>query len=103
MSRVSDVLVQIDTAASEQATGVAQVGEAVQQMDALTQQNAAMVEELAASAAALNGQVSRVRDSIRVFRLSDQDRSLAEADAADLRKAQRGDTAPGATPGADNR
>ncbi|MBW8846806.1 MAG: PAS domain-containing protein [Burkholderiales bacterium] len=103
VSRVSDVLVQIDTAASEQATGVAQVGEAVQQMDALTQQNAAMVEELAASAAALNGQVTRVRDSIRVFRLSDQDRSLAEADAADLRKAQRGDAAPGATPGADNR
>jgi aerotaxis receptor len=87
VARVSDVLGQIDAAGREQSIGVGQVGEAVQQLDAITQQNAAMVEELAASASALNGQVGRVHDAIRVFRLTEQDKSLAEVDAVGLRKA----------------
>ncbi len=94
VSRVSHVLEQIDAAAREQSIGVGQVGQAVQHLDAITQQNAAMVEELAASAGALNGQVGRVHDSIRVFRLTAQDRSLAEADAVGLRKVRRDEAAP---------
>ena len=90
VARVSDVLAQIDAAGREQAIGVGQVGEAVQHLDAITQQNAAMVEELAASANALNGQVGRVHDAIRVFRLTEQDKSLAEVDAVGLRQAQHG-------------
>jgi aerotaxis receptor len=86
VSRLSRVLEQIDSAAREQSVGVGQVGEAVQQLDSLTQQNAAMVEELAASASALNGQVARVHDTIRVFRLTAQDKSLAETDAVGLRR-----------------
>ncbi|MDR7298088.1 aerotaxis receptor [Pelomonas aquatica] len=86
VSQLSRVLEQIDAAAREQSVGVGQVGEAVQQLDTLTQQNAAMVEELAASASALNGQVGRVHDTIRVFRLTAQDKSLAEVDAVGLRR-----------------
>ncbi|HEY9109375.1 MAG TPA: methyl-accepting chemotaxis protein [Roseateles sp.] len=89
VERVSKVLEQIHAAAREQAGGVGQVGVAVQQLDTLTQQNAAMVEELAASASALNGQVGRVHNAIRVFRLTPDDRSLAEVDAVELRKQQR--------------
>jgi aerotaxis receptor len=89
VNRVSAVLEHIHGAAREQTGGVGQVGEAVHHLDTLTQQNAAMVEELAASASALNGQVGRVHDAIRVFRLLPQDRSLAEADAVELRKQQR--------------
>src|SRR3546814_19214300 len=48
-----------------------------------------MFEELAAAASSLNDQVSVVHDTIRVFRLTDQDTSLAEADAVALRKEGR--------------
>jgi aerotaxis receptor len=98
VARVSDVLAQIDAASREQSVGVGQVGEAVQQMDAITQQNAAMVEELAASASALDAQVGRVHAAIRVFRLTDQDKSLAEVDAVGLRRAQHDEAAPGPAP-----
>ncbi|MBI3100913.1 MAG: HAMP domain-containing protein, partial [Burkholderiales bacterium] len=48
--RVTDLMGEINAASSEQASGVAQVGEAVTQMDQATQQNAALVEEMAAAA-----------------------------------------------------
>ncbi|MBA4218845.1 MAG: chemotaxis protein [Methylibium sp.] len=89
VTRVSGVLEEINSAAREQSIGVGQVGEAVQHLDGLTQQNAAMVEELAASASALNDQVGRVHSAIRVFRLMPQDKSLAQVSAVDLRKQQR--------------
>jgi len=90
VTRVSAVLDEINNAAREQSVGVGQVGEAVQQLDQITQQNAAMVEELAASASSLNDQVGRVDSAIRVFRLTAQDRSLAEVDAVALRRQGRG-------------
>ena len=48
--RVTDIMGEISAASTEQSTGVAQVGEAVSQMDQVTQQNAALVEESAAAA-----------------------------------------------------
>ncbi|WP_345061502.1 methyl-accepting chemotaxis protein, partial [Acidovorax lacteus] len=51
--RVTDIMGEISAASSEQSSGVAQVGEAVTQMDQATQQNAALVEEMAAAAASL--------------------------------------------------
>ncbi len=51
--RVTDIMGEISAASSEQSAGVAQVGEAVTQMDQATQQNAALVEEMAAAAASL--------------------------------------------------
>ena len=50
-------------------SGIAQVNEAIDQIDRLTQQNAAMVEQLSASAQALRGQCRAVLDSLSVFRL----------------------------------
>jgi len=47
---------EISAASNEQSLGVAQVGEAVTQMDQATQQNAALVEEMAAAASSLKGQ-----------------------------------------------
>jgi aerotaxis receptor len=52
-----------------------------------------MVEELAASAKSLNDQVGMVHNTIRVFRLTPQDTTLAEGDAVALRKQGRGDLA----------
>jgi len=45
--RVTDIMGEISAASSEQSAGVAQVGDAVTQMDQATQQNAALVEEMA--------------------------------------------------------
>ncbi|MFT7775243.1 methyl-accepting chemotaxis protein [Roseateles sp.] len=101
VARVTRVLEQIDSAAREQSIGVGQVGESVQHLDSITQQNAAMVEQLAAAASALNSQVGQVHNAIRVFRLTDKDKSLAEVDAVELRKQSRDEAshvpAPAAT------
>lgn len=86
VDRVSALLGNISTSSHEQSIGVAQVGSAVSQLDSITQQNAAMVEQLSASAASLNSQVQRVHGTIRVFKLHDGDRTLAEEDAVELRR-----------------
>ncbi len=49
---------------------MAQVGEAVTQMDQATQQNAALVEEMAAAADSLKTQAQDLVSSVSVFKLS---------------------------------
>jgi hypothetical protein len=61
---------EISAASSEQSQGVAQVGEAVTQMDQVTQQNAALVEEMAAAAASLNNQAQDLVSTVAFFKLS---------------------------------
>jgi aerotaxis receptor len=79
VEKVDAVLAHISTAAHEQQTGISQISLAVTHMDAITQQNAAMVEELAASAQALQGQVESVSNSMRLFRLVPGEATLAQA------------------------
>ena len=52
-----------------QATGIAQVNEAVALLDTATQQNAALVEESAASAATLKQGALSMSRSVEVFQL----------------------------------
>ena len=54
---------------AEQSQGVAQVGEAVTQMDNATQQNAALVEEMAAAASSLKSQAQDLVQTVAVFKL----------------------------------
>jgi hypothetical protein len=49
---------------------VAQIGEAVTQMDHATQQNAALVEEIAAAAGSLKGQAQDLVQTVSIFKLS---------------------------------
>ncbi|WP_033365387.1 PAS domain-containing methyl-accepting chemotaxis protein [Bordetella sp. FB-8] len=86
VKQVMGLLEQINTACKEQSTGVSQVNAAVTQLDDITQQNAAMVEQLAASASSLDDQVTQVHSAIRVFHLNDEDVSLSQVDAIELRK-----------------
>ncbi|HMN94591.1 MAG TPA: methyl-accepting chemotaxis protein [Hydrogenophaga sp.] len=86
VDRVAQVLESISHATGEQSTGVAKISHSLVDLDGITQQNAAMVEQLAAAAQSLNHQVQQVHDSIRVFRLTDADVTLAEVDAVTLRK-----------------
>ena len=67
--RVTDIMAEISAASQEQSQGVAQVGEAVTQMDQTTQQNAALVEESAAAAGALRKQAQELVQAVAVFQL----------------------------------
>jgi hypothetical protein len=58
---------EISSASSEQSSGVAQVGEAITQMDQATQQNAALVEEMAAAALSLKSQSQELVNTVAMF------------------------------------
>nr|WP_315206094.1 methyl-accepting chemotaxis protein [uncultured Albidiferax sp.] len=68
--RVTDIMGEISAASTEQSLGVAQVGEAVTQMDQATQQNAALVEESAAAAGSLQNQAEQLVQAVSVFQLT---------------------------------
>lgn len=70
VGRVTAIMAEISAASHEQSTGIAQVNQAVLQMDQVTQQNAALVEEAAAAAASLEDQAARLAQSVSVFRLA---------------------------------
>ncbi len=70
IKRVTDLMGEISAASTEQSQGVAQVGEAVTQMDQVTQQNAALVEEMAAAASSLNNQAQDLVSTVAFFKLS---------------------------------
>jgi methyl-accepting chemotaxis protein len=70
IKRVTDLMGEISAASAEQSQGVAQVGEAIMQMDQTTQQNAALVEESAAAADSLKTQAEQLVAAVSVFKLS---------------------------------
>ncbi len=86
VEKVNQLLSEISTSAKEQQSGITQVNDAVSHMDSMTQQNAAMVEQLAASARALDEQILSITNSMRVFRMNAGEPSLAEIDAVGLRR-----------------
>jgi len=65
--RVYDLITEITAASKEQAIGIAQVGQAVAQLDEMTQQNASMVEESSAAANSMSDQAHRLMDAVKVF------------------------------------
>ncbi len=69
IKRVTDIMGEISAASNEQSMGVAQVGEAVGQMDQATQQNAALVEQMAAAASGLKNQAQDLVQIVAVFKL----------------------------------
>ncbi len=79
IQRVTELMGEISNASNEQAIGVAQVGEAVSQMDQTTQHNAAMVEEIAASAAGLKAQAEELVQNVAVFKLGGSGRNTSLA------------------------
>ncbi len=69
VEQVNVLITDITGAANEQSMGIAQINQAVGQLDSVTQQNSAMVEELAASASSLQAQSVVVQEAVRIFRL----------------------------------
>ncbi|MNM45896.1 Methyl-accepting chemotaxis protein I [compost metagenome] len=79
--RVTAIMADISVATTEQSDGIAQVNQALAQMDGVTQQNAALVEEAAAAAESLQDQASHLADVVSVFKLGEQARQAAPAAA----------------------
>jgi aerotaxis receptor len=65
--RVNELMAEITLASNEQSLGIAQVGQAVAQLDQMTQQNAAMVEQSSASAISMGEQAQRLVEAVKVF------------------------------------
>jgi len=80
--KVTAIMADISVATSEQSDGIAQVNQALAQMDGVTQQNAALVEEAAAAAESLQDQAHHLAEVIGVFKLGEQARQPAPAMAA---------------------
>jgi methyl-accepting chemotaxis protein len=70
VQRVSDIIVAISTASSEQNQGIGQINGAINQLDKMTQQNAALVEESAAAAESLKAQAQRLSGIVVNFRIN---------------------------------
>jgi methyl-accepting chemotaxis protein len=69
VQRVADIVGEISSASVEQSSGIAQVGEAVGQLDKATQQNAALVEESAAASESLKHQAGKLLEAVASFKL----------------------------------
>ncbi|MBY0454892.1 MAG: Tar ligand binding domain-containing protein [Burkholderiaceae bacterium] len=66
--RATDLMGEISASSHEQATGVAQVGNAVAKIDQVTQQNAALVEQMAGVASGLESQAQDLVQVVAVFK-----------------------------------
>ncbi|MGE1563794.1 methyl-accepting chemotaxis protein [Pantoea septica] len=75
--QVSDLVGEIAAAAVEQSQGIAQVHQAVNQMDDVTQQNAALVEEASAAAQSLQEQASTLTELVGKFRVGNDFHAVA--------------------------
>ena len=73
VKQVNDIIARISLASTEQADGIAEVNQAVGQMDDMTQQNAALVEEAAAAAASLHDQTINLAQAVSVFQIAEMD------------------------------
>jgi methyl-accepting chemotaxis protein len=67
--RVTQIIREITSAASEQCVGIGQVNGAVSQLDQMTQQNASLVEQSAAAAESLKAQAAGLSELVSTFRL----------------------------------
>ncbi len=67
VSRVSRLIAEMASAGLSQSDGIAQVHQAIAQIDGATQQNATLVEEVAAAAQSLTGQSDKLAHAMSAF------------------------------------
>ncbi len=71
--RVTDLMGEISASTQEQRDGIAQVNQAVSQLDQMAQQNAALVEESSAAASAMSDQAQRLAEVVAIFQVGRHD------------------------------
>jgi len=69
ITRVNEIVREINTASQEQSAGITQVGLAIEQMDQTTQQNASMVQQSAAAADNMRQRAAELVEAVATFRL----------------------------------
>jgi len=84
--RVTDIMSEITAASQEQSVDIAQVNQAIIDMDGVTQQNAALVEQAASAAQSLQDQAAEVASVVSLFKLEPKQRSSAPMKLAEVRK-----------------
>jgi methyl-accepting chemotaxis protein len=89
---INGLIRQISASAGEQAIGLKEINQAMNQMDQVTQQNAAMVEETTAASVTLNDEAQTLKTLVTRFRVSGQ------GNAAALRSTAQQMRAPAAAP-----
>jgi methyl-accepting chemotaxis protein len=70
VKRVTSIISEITTAGREQASGIAQINQAITQMDTVTQQNSALVEEAAAAASSMQDQAGTLAHLVSTFKIN---------------------------------
>ena len=80
VEQVVTLISEIQDAGQEQARGIAQIGDAVKQLDVATQQNAALVDDSSSASAGMKNQARRLLDVIRQFRLTAEGGVIVEGD-----------------------
>jgi methyl-accepting chemotaxis protein len=96
INEVAAIVADIANASAEQAAGIDQINQALNQMDEVTQQNSALVEENAATAKTLEHQSSALDGRVAAFRLYEDD----AADADDVPSVEADEPMPEPKPAA---
>ena len=91
--RVTDLIGEISASANEQSDGIAQVNQAISNLEQRTQQNAALGEESSAAATSMNDQAQRLAEVVAVFNVGQQSAALTSS----LRRPVAAAAAPAAT------
>lgn len=92
VKRVSDIIAEIASASGEQSVGIAQINNAIMEMDDVTQQNTALVEEAAAAAESLMEQAGELMSTVNVFDIDNHKQALGTK-ATNVKLASKNDRA----------
>ncbi|WLI75221.1 methyl-accepting chemotaxis protein [Kosakonia sp. H02] len=84
--QVKDLMQEIAAASDEQNRGIAQIAQAMSEMDTTTQQNAALVQESSAAAGSLEEQATTLQQLVDVFSLPGQQPVRASTAASVARR-----------------
>ncbi|CAM3680697.1 methyl-accepting chemotaxis protein [Rahnella bruchi] len=86
VSHVRDIMGEIASASDEQSRGIAQISQAIVEMDSTTQQNAALVEQSSAAADSLEDQAATLTQAVSVFRLAENGNTMNAPASSRLRR-----------------
>ena len=77
VSRVDNIIGEIASASNEQTLGIAQINQAIMQIDQVTQQNAALAQEAAVAMKAMREQSEVLSRGVSVFKLGSTSKSVS--------------------------
>jgi methyl-accepting chemotaxis protein len=85
---IRKIVDEIVRASSEQAAGIAQVNQAISQMDSTTQENAALVEQSSAAARIMADHATALMAAVSVFRLTSMPPAIQQEENGAAREAE---------------